>query len=124
MIYLPAEAEGPVPIFMGLNFNGNHTVSPEMDIQMSSAWMRNNQTLGISDNRSNNGTRGTSESRWQVNKIIDRNYGLVTLYYGDIDPDFHDGFQKRGTWSLFHRQNEKSTALIPPGVPFQPGAGA
>ena len=109
LIYLPAGAEGPVPIFMGLNFNGNHTVSPEMDIQMSSAWMRNNQQLGISDNRSNNGTRGASESRWQVKKIIDRNYGLATLYYGDIDPDFHDGF-KNGVHGLLAQENKKRTA--------------
>jgi len=100
LIYLPAEAEGPVPVFLGLNFYGNQTISPETDIQMPSAWMRNNKNLGISDNRSNNGSRGIRESRWQVEKIINRNYGLVTLYYGDIDPDFHDGF-KNGIHSLY-----------------------
>ncbi len=108
LIYLPADADGPVPIFMGLNFNGNHTVSPETDIQMSSSWMRNNQKIGITDHRSNNGTRGASESRWQVTKIIDRNYGLATLYYGDIDPDFHDGF-KNGVHGLLAQENEKRT---------------
>lgn len=105
LIYLPAEAEGPVPVFMSLNFYGNHAVSPETDIQMPSAWTRNNQNLGIHDNRSHNGIRGVRESRWQVNKIIGRDYGLVTLYYGDIDPDFHDGF-KNGVHSLFSEEGE------------------
>ncbi|MFH1965642.1 MAG: acetylxylan esterase [Acidobacteriota bacterium] len=108
LIYLPVETEGPVPVFMGLNFYGNHTISPETDVQMSSAWMRNNQDFGIHDNRSHNGIRGIRESRWQVEKIISRDYGLVTLYYGDIDPDFHDGF-KNGVHSLFSQDGEDRT---------------
>lgn len=108
LIYLPSASEGPVPVFMGLNFYGNHTISPEADIQMSSSWMRNNQALGITDNRSNNGVRGSSQSRWQVEKILGRNYGLVTMYYGDIDPDFHDGF-KNGVHSLFSSSGEERT---------------
>ena len=106
LIYLPAESEGPVSVFMGLNFYGNHTVSPETDIQMPSAWIRNNQAFGIQDNRSHNGIRGIRESRWQIKKVINRGYGLVTLYYGDIDPDFHDGF-KNGVHSLFSGEGEE-----------------
>ena len=108
LMYLPAAAESPVPVFLGLNFFGNHSVSPESDIQMPTAWVRNNQDFGISDNRSNNGIRGVRESRWQVNKIISRGYGLVTLYYGDIDPDYHDGF-KNGVHALLPGEDHERT---------------
>ena len=100
LIYLPAEAVGPVPVFMGLNFYGNHSVSAETDIQMPTAWIRNNAGLGIEDNRTRNSIRSIRAARWQVEKIISRNYGFVTLYYGDIDPDFHDEFNN-GIHGLF-----------------------
>lgn len=100
MIYLPKNSAGPIPIFLGLNFYGNHTISPESDVQMSAAWMRNNDNFGIFDHRSHNGIRSVRESRWQIEKIISRGYGLASIYYGDIDPDFHDGFEN-GAHSLF-----------------------
>jgi len=100
LVYLPQNPEGPVPLFLGLNFYGNHTITPESDVQMPAAWMRNNENFGIRDHRSHNGIRSVRQSRWQVENIIRRGYGLATIYYGDIDPDIHDGF-KNGAHSLF-----------------------
>jgi hypothetical protein len=93
LIYLPAKADGPVPLFVGLNFYGNHTVHADPGIQLSTRWMRSNPRKGVVDNRATAKSRGTSASRWAIDMILARGYGLATIYYGDIDPDFHDNFQ-------------------------------
>ena len=53
LIYLPAKEKHPVPLFLGLNFNGNHTILPDKAIYMTDSWMRNNSSVNIFDNRSN-----------------------------------------------------------------------
>ncbi len=40
LIFLPKDADGPVPLFVGLNFGGNHTVHPDPEIALSEQWMR------------------------------------------------------------------------------------
>ena len=93
LVYLPRESKGPAPLFLGLNFNGNHTIYPDPRITIPQSWVRNNEQLGIVDNQASGLSRGASQSRWPVELILSRGYGLATIYYGDIDPDFDDGFK-------------------------------
>jgi hypothetical protein len=108
LIYLPAKAEGPVPTFLGLNFKGNHSIHADPNIQLSKSWMRQ-RGEDIVDNRATEASRGSSASRWAVDTILDRGYGLATIYYGDIDPDFHDGF-KNGVHPLFREEGSEKPA--------------
>jgi hypothetical protein len=99
LVYLPHSSK-PVPVFLGYNFGGNHTVTDEPGITIPSSWMRNDAKIGVTENKATEAGRGKSVSQWQVREIISRGYGLVTLYYGDIDPDFDDGF-KNGVHGLY-----------------------
>ncbi|MBI2480020.1 MAG: acetylxylan esterase [Planctomycetia bacterium] len=109
LIYLPAAAKGPTPAFVGYNFNGNHTVHSDPGITLSKAWMRKNDGRGVVDNRATEESRGTSSSRWAIDMILDRGYGLATVYYGDVDPDFDDDFQN-GIHPLFNKPGQKKPA--------------
>jgi hypothetical protein len=105
LIYLPAQRSGPVPIFVGLSFYGNHTVQMDPAVALSSRWMRDDPDHGVVGNRATEASRGTSASRWSVERLIARGYGLATMYCGDLDPDYDDGFQN-GVQPLCYRQGQ------------------
>lgn len=109
LIYSPSDAEGPVPAFMMLNFFGNHSISHDPGIDLNPRWMRNASDKGVVDNKATEEARGVSDSRWPVEMIVKRGYALVTIYYGDIDPDFDDGF-KNGIQPLFYEDGQEQPA--------------
>lgn len=104
LIYQP-KSESPVPVFLGYNFDGNQTIHPDTAIFITSSWVENDSELGINDNHANINTRGIASSRWPVEKIIEHGFALATVYYGDIDPDFDDGF-KNGIQGIILPDNE------------------
>jgi hypothetical protein len=93
IIWLPTGVEQPVPVFLGLNFYGNHTVQPDPEIPITENYVRNNVTFNIFDHRADDLSRGVRAYRWPLHRILARGFGLATLYSGDLDPDYDDGFE-------------------------------
>jgi hypothetical protein len=100
LIYLPARAKGPVPTFLTLNFRGNHTLHPDPAIRLPHSWVRGKVKGETENNRATEKGRGLAKSRWPVETILARGYALAAIYYGDIDPDFDDGW-KNGVHALY-----------------------
>jgi len=105
LIYLPTKRTSAVPLFVGYNFYGNHTINPDPEIWLASSWIRDNSVVDIHDNRANELSRGFRSNRWPVNYILSKGYGIANLYYGDIDPDFDDEFQN-GIHPLFYKEGQ------------------
>ena len=101
LLYLPNAAKGPVPTFLTLNFQGNHSIHPDPKIKLAASWLPSGRK-GVANNRATEAARGLAKSRWAIDKILARGYGLATIYYGDIDPDHHDGF-KNGIHPIFDK---------------------
>ena len=109
LIYVPAKAAKPVPAFLALNFQGNHSIIDDPGITLSKSWMRPRNDGSVVNHRATEASRGVAASRWPVEKILDRGYALATVYYGDIDPDYDDGFQN-GVHPLFYKQGQTRPA--------------
>ena len=79
-------------------------MTPDPGITRSRQWMRPNGK-GVVNNQATESSRGTDSSSWPVEQILARGYALATFYYGDIDPDYDDGF-KNGIHPLFYRAGQ------------------
>ncbi len=93
LLYLPNQVSGPAPVFLGLNFQGNQSISSDPGVPVTDAWVRNNEALGISDHKATEATRGASAGRWPLELILKSGFGVATAYYGDIDPDYDDEYK-------------------------------
>jgi hypothetical protein len=95
--YMPADARGPVPVFIGINFDGNQSIDADPGINLNPVWVPDPalKSLHLAKElvrhillTADATTRGAAASQWQVKKILTRGYGLATIYGGDIEPDY------------------------------------
>jgi hypothetical protein len=94
LLYLPAARSpdlAPVPVWLGLNFFGNHTVHPDPAIHLPATWVPAEGELGAPGHRARECGRGAWSRRWPLAEILARGHGLATVYCGDFAPDFAGG---------------------------------
>lgn len=92
LVVLP-NTKKPVPVFVALNFCGNHAAISDSSVALTKAWMRD-RCAGCVNNMATDAGRGSEVNTWNVETIIERGYGIAMFYYGDVDPDkddFSDG---------------------------------
>jgi hypothetical protein len=109
LIYIPAVANSRngSPMFVGLNFMGNHTITNDPQVFVTKSWVRNKKDIGYLDNKASATARGVSAHRWPIRLLIESGFGVATAYYGDIDPDFDDGF-KNGVHAIYPKLEDQS----------------
>ena len=103
LIYLPAGAKQAVPLFLGLSFAAIHTVANDAGVPLGTQWVRDVKET------SPESSRGSARERWQVEKILAAGYGLATVDYNDIEPDFVGGM-KYGIRPLFLKPGQNEPA--------------
>lgn len=93
LLVIPNQRKKPAPVFVGINFCGNHTLVDDPSVALQSSWTPA-RCPGCVDNRATDAGRGKQIDVWNLENSIDRGYAVATFYSGDIDPDkpdFSDG---------------------------------
>ena len=88
-----------VPVFLGLNFCGNQTCSPDTDISVFTKYTVCDEKGVIKYQASAPVKRGTWASRWQFEKVGEAGYGSITVACGDFEEDLPEGY-KNGVRTL------------------------
>lgn len=89
LLVTPNTGGGPAPVFLGLNFFGNHAVLDDPRIPLSTQWVPA-RAPGVVDNRATEASRGGEADRWPIREVLQHGFGVATLYHGDLDPDYDD----------------------------------
>lgn len=93
LLYLPKGAKKPVPVFAGLNFYGNHTVNADPGIRISTQWQQSRTDGSVVNNRATEAGRGIASKSFPIEEILSAGYGLATVYCGDLEPDYDEGWK-------------------------------
>jgi hypothetical protein len=91
LMYLPKNVSKPVPVFLGMNFYGNQSVTIEKDIPISGKYRIDGK--GIVNHRATDSSRASQAHQWQIEEVLSHGYGLVTFFCGDAEEDNPDGWK-------------------------------
>ncbi len=85
LIYLPAAATKPVPMFFSINFGVVQNAVDDSGIKPETVWDPKTNTRITPP-------AGRGFGRIDAGALLDAGFGVATYYYGDVDPDYLSGF--------------------------------
>ena len=83
LLYLPATARKPVPLLLNLSFAANSTTVDDPGVQPGEVWGPDKKKIPARS--------GRSFGKLNIVPLLEAGFGVATVYYGDIDPDFPGG---------------------------------
>jgi dienelactone hydrolase len=86
MLVVPNERPGSAPVFLAMDFCGNHALTADPRVPLARSWLGNN-CKGCTNNAATEAARGSQAADWPLAEIVRRGYALAVFYSGDMDPD-------------------------------------
>src|ERR1700761_8825876 len=85
LMYLPAGVTKPVPMLLSINFGAVQNAVDDPGIKPETVWdMKTNTRIQPA--------AGKGFGKLNVEPLLDAGFGVATFYYGDVEPDYRDGF--------------------------------
>ena len=85
LIYLPAAATKPVPMLFSINFGAVQNAVDDPGIKSEKTWDPKTHTRVTP-------TAARGFGHLDAEDLLSAGFGVATFYYGDVDPDYPDGF--------------------------------
>ena len=101
LLYLPAGVTKPVPLLLNLSFTANSSTVDDPGVKPGEIWGRDKKRVPAAG--------GRAFGRLNVLPFLADGFGVATIYYGDIDPDFEGGSQL-GVRKLFLKAGQTEPA--------------
>ena len=86
MLIVPNLRRAPAPVFLAMNFCGNHTLTQDPRVPLTRGWVPS-FCKGCTNNGATDVSRGTQSADWPISVMVQRGYALAAFYSGDVDPD-------------------------------------
>jgi hypothetical protein len=101
LLYLPADAKGPVPVLLNASFLANSNAVDDPGVRAGEVWGPDKKKLPAS--------QGRRFGKLNIPLFLNEGFGVATVYYGDIDPDF-DGGIPFGVRALYLKPEQSKPA--------------
>jgi hypothetical protein len=83
--YLPAGAKKAVPILLTISFTAPSNMVDDPGLPVGQIWDAKTKTKVPA-------TQGRAFGKINVGAFLDAGFGVATFYYGDLEPDYAEGF--------------------------------
>jgi (4-O-methyl)-D-glucuronate---lignin esterase len=101
LLYFPANANKPVPFLLNLSFTANSNAVDDPGIKPGEIWNREKKRVPAPKDR--------RFGSLNVLPFLAQGFGVATVYYGDIDPDFLGGIP-HGVRALYLKAGQSEPA--------------
>ena len=101
LVYTPAEASQPAPLLLHISFTANSNTVDDPEVAEGTIWNRERERVPAS--------AGRRFGSLPVASFIEAGFGIATIYYGDIDPDFAGGLE-HGVRRLYLEDGQEAPA--------------
>ena len=86
MLVVPNNRPGPAPVFLAMNFCGNHALTADARVPLTRGWLYDS-CKGCSNNVATEAARGGQAQDWPLARLVERGYALASFCTTDIDSD-------------------------------------
>lgn len=108
MLIIPNRRQGPVPVFLSMNFCGNHALVNDPRVPLTRGWVYTS-CKGCTNDHATELGRGSQAVDWDVSSIVARGYALASFCSSDVDSDRKDVSEGVYAW-LAKRWNKPELA--------------